>query len=117
MTHPEVPQRRRVDHGPFRSVRAWWGRWGGLLTSAWLFVVTGVVVWLAALVYQSQRQQERDAATAAYQSTLSCRRTVAFGPALADAYARYRILTPAQLAKYRESLPSRCPVLPPRPAR
>lgn len=115
MTHPDVPQRRRVDHGPFRAARAWWGRWGDLLTSAWLFVVTIGLLLVAAAFYRSQAEQERQAAVAAYESTVSCRRSLAFGPALARAYERFGVLNREQLEQYRASLPERCPPLPPRP--
>lgn len=116
MTHPPVkPQRRRVDHGPFSGVRAWWERWGDLATGLWLVGVTVVLVWVAVGFYQSQRRQERDSAVAAYQSTLSCRRSRAFGPPLADAYGRFRILNTEQLENYRATIPEKCPPLPPRP--
>ena len=38
----------------------------------------------------------------------SCVRSRTFGPALARAYERYRILKPAELKAYRASLPRRC---------
>lgn len=115
MTHPPAtPQRRAVDRGRFQAARAWWERWGDPVMSGWLFVVTIVLVWVAVAYYHSQHRQERDAAVAAYQSTLSCRRTRAFGPPIADAYGRFRILNAKQLISYRATIPKRCPPLPAR---
>jgi quinol-cytochrome oxidoreductase complex cytochrome b subunit len=116
VTHPPVtPQRRAVDQGPFRAPRAWWERWGGLITAIWLFIVTAVLIYVALAFYYSQRRQEHDAAVAAYQSTLYCRRTIAFGPALATAYQRFQILDTAQLKNFRETIPEKCPALPAQP--
>lgn len=69
------------------------------VTSVAAFVVGG-------LAFQKVAELASDANTAA---KASCERTVQFGPPLADAYAKYRILTPRQIVAYRETIPKECP--------
>jgi hypothetical protein len=48
------------------------------------------------------------AAAAARQSRSQCRRTRLYGPDIARAYAKYRILSPAKVRAYRATIPRRC---------
>ncbi len=93
-------------------------KWGSTIS-----LVTGVVAVCAAIGLivlatfyrasendRTQRNEEaaKAAVVAARQAKVSCRRSRTFGPPLADAYARYKILTPKQVAAYRLTIPTSC---------
>ena len=73
---------------------------------AWLSVTAACVLFTAfggaayAIVQVSQQ-----AGSAEDAASVSCKRTVQFGPPLADAYARYQILTPGQIAALLKMVP------------
>ena len=59
-------------------------------------------VWSWVRLDQSLDRAER-------QARISCERSRAFGPALAVAYRRYKILSPPQLEAYVSTIPKACP--------
>ena len=95
------PRRRLEDQGRLGATIAWWTRYGQLITGLWLIVVSGAVLALA-LNVRSDQQRTR------WQARDACQRTRAFAPSLAKAYARYSILTAAELAQYRRTIPRSC---------
>lgn len=96
------PRRRLADHGRVGAFLAWWREWGSLITGVWLIAISAVLLVVAFAFYGSQSANARS-------SQLACERSREFGPALANAYERYRILNPRQLQAYRQTIPSRCP--------
>lgn len=99
---PPTPRRRLEDQGRRGRVLAAWRRWGQLATGLWLVVVS-VAVMVVSVAFLREQDRTRDAARA------SCERARSFGPALARAYQRYAILTPAELRAYRATIPETCP--------
>jgi hypothetical protein len=102
VTHPPSKQRRSVDQGPLRGLRAWWERWGDLITAVWLFAVTVVLLWVAIGFKHSQSAT----ATAA---KVNCQRSRVYGPGLADFLEREHAFPPPVLDKYRLTIPKVCP--------
>lgn len=103
MTHPEqTPQRRKVDRGHFRRLRAWWERWGGLVNSLWLFAVTAVVLVVAVQFWHSQ-------AATATAARVACERSRDLGPPVLADYQHRHVLTVKQLERYRTLIPKTCP--------
>lgn len=94
--------RRLSDQGRGGRIRAFWHQWGNLVTGVWLIIVSVAVLWIGVAFAHNQK-------TTADSARDSCRRALKFGPALADAYERYDILNPQQLAAYRATLPRSCP--------
>lgn len=84
----QTSQRRRTD--PLIAV-----------TWVWMFAVTVAVAVTLVLVIRNQ-------AGADHRSQQSCERSLQFAPALANAYARYKILTGKELAGYRDTIPKSC---------
>lgn len=102
VTTDPLPQRRDADHGPLGRLKAFWHQWGTLIQGVWLIIVSAAILIVAVAFYGSQHATDQAAREA-------CVRSRQFGPPLADAYARYRILNPAQLRAYRATLPDSCP--------
>jgi hypothetical protein len=102
VTHPTAQQRRSVDWGPLQEFRAWWGRWGGLISAFWLFVVTAVLLWVALSQYNSHVATERAA-------KVNCQRARVYGPSFATFLEREHAFPPPVLKSYRTSIPKVCP--------
>jgi hypothetical protein len=104
MTGPaqRIPHRRASDQGRLGRFRSWWTEWGQLIMGAWLLVVSIVVLWVAVGFWQSQRDTARAA-------RVSCERSKAFGPRVADDYEKRGVFTRRELDDYRSSIPRRCP--------
>lgn len=90
-------------------VRRWWLEYGQLVLGAWLICVSLFVAQQARLYRHDQQRLRVEAVHARRQSQELCRRARIFGPPIAAAYARYHILTPAQVEAYRSSIPVACP--------
>lgn len=104
MTGPteEVPRRRAGDDTAKGRLVAWWRRWGQLITGVWLMLVSTILTVLALGFYQ----QKSDTANAA---RISCQRSKALGPKLADYYARDPAFPQDVLKLYRRTIPHVCP--------
>lgn len=96
------PGERLDDQGRKARLRAFWQRWGQLITGVWLIVVS-LSILAVALVVRNE-QSARDAS-----SRVQCERTMLFGPPLADYLEREGVLSIELARKYRETIPSRCP--------
>lgn len=96
-------------------------RLGGLWLGVWLLTLAMTsVAWhvasnandrsatAAATASGVAHDAARNAQVAREQTRAACERTRIFGPDLADAYAKYKILGPASLKAYRDGLPTRC---------
>lgn len=90
-------------------VRGWWREYGQLLLGAWLIAVSLFVAQQARLYRHDQQRLRVEAVHARKQSQELCKRARIFGPPIAHAYAKYHILTPAQVQAYRSSIPVACP--------
>jgi hypothetical protein len=83
------------------TILHWWRTWGNLILGVWLISVTLVLVAVISVYSIDQRNTAENARA-------SCERSQEFGPALARAYLRYRILTPEQVKAYRATIPTNC---------
>lgn len=105
-----------------RDLRAWkrlsqrrWRIWRVLWTAS---LLVSAFAWYRAEdgrhdaireVQAQARAANVRAVQAKAQTHDSCERSRIFGPALADAYAKYHILKPRELQAYRDGLPKSCP--------
>lgn len=111
MTGPvaDTPQRRKEDAGLLGRARAWWSRWGQIITGVWLFAISLIVVVIALQVRGQQAASDRrDAATAA-AAKISCQRSRELGPPLADFLEREHAFPATVIARYRSTIPRSCP--------
>ena len=88
------PRRRETDRGAVGFLRAYWDR-------LWLVVVTVVLGVLVVSYHHDQQDTNRTAEQA-------CERTREIAPYLYRAYAKYHILSPHALTRYRETIPESC---------
>lgn len=96
-------ERTRVeDYGRVARFRRWWRDWEGLFVGGWLILVSVAVIAVTVAFVSDQNATDRAARA-------SCEQVRIFGPAIADAYEKYAILTPVQAKAYRESIPKHCP--------
>lgn len=93
---------RAGDHGWTGRLHVWLHDWEGLVVGVWLILVSVAVVVVTIAFVSDQNATDRAA-------RVSCERARIFSPAIADAYAKYKILTPAQVKAYRQSIPEHCP--------
>lgn len=96
------PARRAADRSRLARLLAWWNSPPVQLVRGMVQIAIAVLLVYWAVNYQI------DQARAARQAHEACMRTMTFGPELARAYEHYRILSPASLEKYRETIPTRC---------
>lgn len=110
----QCPHARRSTDSRYPRLRAfkeWWqSGWGLLVQAVWLLFITAVMT-IAIVSYAIDQHDASKTARA------SCHRSQKFGPALANAYAKYHVLSdrpgpngePSELAEYRASIPTSCP--------
>jgi hypothetical protein len=98
----DTPRRRTADQGRIGRLLAFWRAWGLLVTGVWLIAVSACLLVVAVAFYSTQSATEESA-------RVSCERSRVFGPAIANAYERFEILTPEQLEAYRQTIPTACP--------
>lgn len=102
MDAADRPRRRAEDHGLRARVRAFWDRWGQLITGIWLIMVSTGLILIAIQFYSGKSATDTAARVA-------CDRGRKFGPPLADYYARENVFTQEQLAEFRALIPTKCP--------
>ena len=94
-----------------RRLRDFVDRWGDVITLVFATVLVCFAILIGDVALQIRQKSIQDAhnsAVARRTSRQSCLRTREFGPALADAYERFHILSTEQLRSYRATIPRTC---------